>query len=134
MRISDWSSDVCSSDLFHGNLGTHLSLHGSQYLAIIQIHPCAVQPLRLKQVTRQRNGGMRRPSNGLYPLDGIGQKLRVALVCISKLMHETDVGALFQQETDEIIQLLAMAPNGRILSVTLTTLLHQPLVESHRHR
>src|SRR3546814_12782721 len=90
MRISDWSSDVCSSDLFHGNLGTHLSLHGSQYLAIIQIHPCAVQPLRLKQVARQRNGGMRRPSNGLYPFDGLGQKIRVALVCISKLMHETN--------------------------------------------
>src|SRR3546814_10518651 len=96
---------------FHGNLGTHLSLHDSQYVAIIQIHPCAVQPLRLKQVARQRNGGMRRPSNGLYPFDGIGQKIRVALVCISKLMHETAVGAIFQQATDEISQQIAMAAN-----------------------
>src|SRR3546814_665387 len=134
MRISDWSSDVCSSDLFHGNLGTHLSLHGSQYLAIIQIHPCAVQPLRLKQVARQRNGGMRRPSNGLYPFDGIGQKIRVALVCISKLMHETAVGAIFQQATDEISQQIAMAANGRISTATITLLLHQTLVQSLAHR
>src|SRR3546814_8321486 len=95
---------------FHGNLGTHLSLHDSQYVAIIQIHPCAVQPLRLKQVARQRNGGMRRPSNGLYPFDGIGQKIRVALVCISKLIHETAVGAIRSEEhTSELQSLMRIS-------------------------
>src|SRR3546814_9030960 len=103
---------------FHGNLGTHLSLHDSQYVAIIQIHPCAVQPLRLKQVARQRNGGMRRPSNGLYPFDGIGQKIRVALVCNSKLMYETTVGSIFQQATDEISQQTSMHTTERIRPAT----------------
>src|SRR3546814_1194390 len=76
---------------------------------------------------------MRRPSNGLYPFDGIGQKIRVALVCISKLMHETAVGAIFQQATDEISQQIAMAANGRISTATITILLHQTLVQSLAH-
>src|SRR3546814_1394170 len=35
MRISDWSSDVCSSDLFGPNLGSGIGRHGVQGIMLL---------------------------------------------------------------------------------------------------
>src|SRR3546814_1640927 len=34
LRISDWSSDVCSSDLLHSSTSHHLSRHSTSFIQI----------------------------------------------------------------------------------------------------
>src|SRR3546814_17074566 len=42
MRISDWSSDVCSSDLINGRAGDHRFLRRAGRDAADALHPCRV--------------------------------------------------------------------------------------------
>src|SRR3546814_17255731 len=73
MRISDWSSDVCSSDLVSGSRA-HPSLHSSQ-IPISSIHPTRWRKTRLfhlrYQPVRQKRpsvfGGLNDDLQGTVP-------------------------------------------------------------------
>src|SRR3546814_1259360 len=59
MRISDWSSDVCSSDLRKRDIGVlHKSLQRHGYDAV-QLHGDMSQPARMETLQRFKNGDAR---------------------------------------------------------------------------
>src|SRR3546814_9651293 len=74
MRISDWSSDVCSSDLCVSGSRAHPSLHSSQ-IPISSIHPTRWRKTRLfhlrYQPVRQKRpsvfGGLNDDLQGTVP-------------------------------------------------------------------
>src|SRR3546814_14706319 len=68
MRISDWSSDVCSPDLLHTRHDRHRPRHADARLVRLRAGnpPAAVrQYLPLHRLSRHRNGHRRYPQRDL---------------------------------------------------------------------
>src|SRR3546814_8117808 len=69
MRISDWSSDVCSSDLLFGELDLRdITFFGQDWGSLIGLRLVAAQPERFARVVIG-NGGMptgERPPNEAF--------------------------------------------------------------------
>src|SRR3546814_10919307 len=77
MRISDWSSDVCSSDLLHGD-------HPFFGTGQAEAPPMPRHWRRLPGASRVRTG-VARPSN---PVAGIGPKYRPSILSAAALSRK----------------------------------------------
>ena len=70
--------------------------------------------LRAEQISRQRDGRMRRASVFGRLLDGIGGEVFDGRFLVGKLMHEGAVGAVLQEPAHEIGEQRLMRADGRV--------------------
>src|SRR3546814_8135633 len=88
MRISDWSSDVCSSDL----VVVEVDAHGI----------VSVVALRTVDLARQGDAGMRNGVERVHGLDRVTDQVVDGHVLVGDSVDEAGVGAVLEQAPDQV--------------------------------
>src|SRR3546814_16091053 len=100
MRISDWSSDVCSSDLLHGLLAGHAS-NWDGIVKIGRTHLQDATPLTLGQ---EFSGYARQVENGIARVKAVLPRLdRTSVVSGKSVSARVDLGgrSILKKKNDQ---------------------------------
>src|SRR3546814_991479 len=95
MRISDWSSDVCSSDLHFGHVSTGLPPGDEQ--AFLATLIAEATNLGLSRMAEVCGAGSRRALLRMQTWHMREETFRAALACLTDAIHAEPIAAWFGQ-------------------------------------
>src|SRR3546814_2151780 len=127
MRISDWSSDVCSSDLAPGGTDRHPDAASARRDALRAIWQCAFGRFcaaapRARHCLPAPWTLTARAHKGSFIFDSEGLSMRNSFLFTSESVSEGHPDKVSDQISDSIVDLfLSKDPEARVACETLTT-------------
>src|SRR3546814_2347400 len=127
MRISDWSSDVCSSDLHCGDpfidhplfLNSDRATFGANELAHPQRQPGAILRLVLERLERREAGGLAVLERQIGATRSQHENLRTAVLVDENLTRARFLGLRHQEIDDDRLAAPGRANDQRVANVAL---------------